>query len=189
MSMKSVSFPLLRSPTWDRPPQALHRAGGFSMIEVLIAVLVLSVGLLGMAALQAVALSRTGSADQRSQAITLATELIDMIRANRIEALRYQTQFSPASCDWEKAAPPVGIGGASMAIPEREAWIARVQCVLPQAEGLVEVDNTSGGADVTVTLTWVDARWAEDEEEDAGDDGSPPGLSANQTSFTMTSRI
>ncbi len=170
-------------------PRSLQQCRGLSMIEVLIAVLVLSIGLLGMAALQAVALSRTGSADQRSQAINLATELIDMVRANRIEALRYQAQFSPAGCDPEDAKPPTGIGSGSMAIPEREAWIARVRCVLPQAEGLVVVDNSAAnGAEVTVTLTWTDARWAEDEEGD-GADGDPPGLAASQSSFTMTSRI
>lgn len=148
-----------------------RRQRGFSMIEILVTIVILSIGLLGMAALQGVALSRGTSADQRAQATNLAAELIDMIRANRTEDFRYAGAFAEADCG--VAVPVFGVGaGASIALPERAAWIARVQCQLPGASGNVVVADGR----VTVTLAWADARW-----EQAADDQA--------TTFVMTSEI
>ena len=69
---------------------------GFSMIEVLIALVVLAVGLLGLALLQTTNLRFTKSANQRTQAVNLATEMLDMIRANHSEAAAYAA-IDPAS--------------------------------------------------------------------------------------------
>ncbi len=57
------------------------------LIEVMIAVLVLGVGLLGIAALQATALRNNHSAMQRSQAVVLVNTLLDAMRANRSVAV------------------------------------------------------------------------------------------------------
>jgi len=65
----------------------LNRNAGFSMIEVLVAVLVLSFGLLGVAALQTNALKSNLSAFQRSQASMLSYFMMDAMRANRAAAL------------------------------------------------------------------------------------------------------
>jgi type IV pilus assembly protein PilV len=74
---------------------------GFSLMEVLIAMLVLAVGLLGVAALQANALKTNQSAYLRTQATFLAYDMIDRLRANRAAALagEYELNMSqtPAS--------------------------------------------------------------------------------------------
>lgn len=57
-----------------------HRQGGATMIEVMVAVLVLSIGLLGMASLLGVSLRNAQSADFRSQAANLAYDFIDTAR-------------------------------------------------------------------------------------------------------------
>jgi type IV pilus assembly protein PilV len=67
--------------------QILKKNCGFTLIEVLIAVLVLSIGLLGLAGLQAVSLRSNHSGLLRSQANILAYDLIDRMRANRNAAL------------------------------------------------------------------------------------------------------
>ena len=59
---------------------------GFSLIEVLIAVLVLSIGLLGLAGLQTMSMSNTHSAYLRTQANYLIYDLIDRMRINRAMA-------------------------------------------------------------------------------------------------------
>lgn len=59
------------------------RRGGFSLIEVLVALVVLSVGLLGLAALQAEGLRGSGSALVRFQATRLMSDISDRMRANR----------------------------------------------------------------------------------------------------------
>ena len=63
-----------------------NKNAGFTLIEVLIAMLVLAVGLLGLAGLQATSLRNNQSAYNRSQATQLAYDLADRMRANFTEA-------------------------------------------------------------------------------------------------------
>lgn len=66
------------------------------MIEVLIALVILAVGLLGLALLQTMNLRYTKSAEQRTQAVNLAGELLDTMRSNRSQIAAYamtQTDF------------------------------------------------------------------------------------------------
>lgn len=55
---------------------------GFTLIEVLVAVLLLSIGLLGLASLQTWGLKLTGNAMYRSQATLFANDMVERIRAN-----------------------------------------------------------------------------------------------------------
>ena len=57
---------------------------GFSLLEIMIAVMVLSIGLLGMAAMQAVALSSNQEAQFRIQALAIAEDLSSRMRTNRM---------------------------------------------------------------------------------------------------------
>jgi type IV pilus assembly protein PilV len=59
---------------------------GVSLIEILIAVLILSFGLLGMAALQTRALQGNQSSLQRSQAVMLNNSIVDAMRIDRENA-------------------------------------------------------------------------------------------------------
>lgn len=67
---------------------------GFTMIEVLVAVLVISIALLGLASLQAQGLSNNFSAYNRTQAALLANDMADRIRANPIEAANPTGQYN-----------------------------------------------------------------------------------------------
>ena len=77
-------------------PLPRPRIGGFSLLEVLIALVVLSVGLLGLAALQAAGLRGSSSAFQRSQAVVLASDIADRMRVNR-QGLSYFEDGSPVA--------------------------------------------------------------------------------------------
>jgi type IV pilus assembly protein PilV len=59
------------------------RSRGFSLIEVLVALLVIAVGLLGLAKLQAISYASTGTAALRSLAALQASSLVSAMRANR----------------------------------------------------------------------------------------------------------
>lgn len=61
---------------------------GVGLIEVLIAVLVMAIGLLGIAALQATALRNSQGSMERSQAVIQSYTIFDAMRANRNEALK-----------------------------------------------------------------------------------------------------
>jgi type IV pilus assembly protein PilV len=72
--------------------------GGFTLIEVLVAIVVLAFGLLGFALLQTMSVRFTQSANYRTQATNLAYDLIDQMRANRFQAAWYSTaSFSAGS--------------------------------------------------------------------------------------------
>lgn len=57
---------------------------GFSLVEVLVAIVVLSFGLLGMVGMQAFALQANREARLQGQAAVLARELAEMMRGNKV---------------------------------------------------------------------------------------------------------
>ena len=133
-----------------------RRQGGFSLIEVMIAILVLGVGLLGFAMLQTMNLRFTQSANSRTQATNLAYDLLDQMRANRGQANLYTgATFAPGDVSNIACSRPVGVGAT---ITNN---IARWQCQVARALGpgaSAGVTYVNGG-DVTVTISWGDQRW------------------------------
>lgn len=76
-----------------------YRVRGFTLIEVLIAFVVLTIGLLGAVALQAKAKQSSYDAAQRSAAVALANDIIERIRANDDPSIiaQYETTFSSST--------------------------------------------------------------------------------------------
>jgi type IV pilus assembly protein PilV len=68
------------------PYTTRNRSTGFSLVEVLVALLVLSIGLLGLAMLQVQGMKYNTNSYQRTQATLLAYDIIDRIRANKVGA-------------------------------------------------------------------------------------------------------
>lgn len=120
---------------------------GFSMVEVLVSILILSFGLLGLAALQAVAMKNSHSAYYRNQATIVAHEIIDRMRANPGVANANLANYQIAI----NAAPPAG---AAIATVDLNQWKTHIQAALPQANGGVTVV----GNKITVTIQWDDSR-------------------------------
>ncbi len=131
-----------------------HSARGFTLIEVMIAVLVLALGLLGFALLQTMSVRFSQSANYRTQATNLAYDLLDQMRANRLSAAQYTAATfvagagAGANCD-----RPVGVN------VDVAANIGRWQCQVAEALGEGSSANvTFVGGEATVVLTWGDAR-------------------------------
>lgn len=120
---------------------------GFTMVEVLVAVLVLSIGLIGLASLQGVSLQFNNSAYLRSQATNLAYDMADRVRANRQVALT-TAAYNLAPAD---AAPIPG----DLASADLAEWRNALQTMLPAGTGGVTVG--AGGA-LTVVVCWDDTR-------------------------------
>ena len=72
-------------------PAPLQRNAGFSLIEILVTIVILLVGLLGMAGLQGRALNSQMESYQRSQALVLLKDMGNRINANRKSASAYVT--------------------------------------------------------------------------------------------------
>lgn len=134
----------------------VRRAGvagqrGFSLLEVLIALVVLAVGLLGLALLQTMNLRYTKSADQRTKAVNLAGAVLDSIRSNRSELNAYE--ITPADFDGVTAAGGCAFGDTLNASNNATRWICEVKEALgPDASGSVSIN----GSEVAVVVTWND---------------------------------
>ncbi len=128
-----------------------RRDGGFSLIEVLVALVVLSVGLLGLAALQSTATQFNASAYVRSQATILAYDMADRIRANRQAALSgaYTSPYPGVL----PTCTPVAAG--TVVQEDLGAWRRALACALPNGNGQVDFagDATDGGV-LTIRVTW-----------------------------------
>lgn len=138
------------------------------MVEVLIAVFVLSVGLLGLAGLQAQSLQFNFSAYQRSQSNFLAYDIIDRMRVNRDEALlgTYDIELdddAPADPGCQAAA--ASCSTADMVNFDLAQWIGNIENLLTQGDGAVAVTVVGGRAQVEVTITWLDNRTLDESED------------------------
>jgi type IV pilus assembly protein PilV len=159
-----------------RPFRSPGRMAGFNLIEVMIAVVLLSLGLLGMALLQSTALRAGQSSSERTVATMLAYQLLDMVRTNRQQAASYNlitaADFTAAIAAGNGR---TGLCAAGAAPPspqwqaDRDAWVCAAVRALPNASGFVTVTgavNASPGPPVvtaspgriTVTLSWEDDR-------------------------------
>lgn len=121
---------------------------GATMIEVLVAVVVLAIGLLGMALLQITSVQSNHSAYYRSQATVLASDLADRMRANRTAALgnAYEFTFPTSSSSHEVS--------DTQAQKDKAEWLNALAQSLPEGTGQVEKDGTL----VTISIRWNDNR-------------------------------
>lgn len=136
---------------------------GFTLMEVLVAMLILSIGLLGMAGLQSLSFKMNQSSYLSSQATFLSYDMLDRMRANRNAALAgdYNQQLS---CN-------IPADDGTVATEDRRSWLQEVCGMAGQAgnhvPGLLPQQGAQTGAAInvtpagvaTVTLKWYDARW------------------------------
>jgi len=136
--------------------RSFRRQQGFSLIEVMIAILVMAVGLLGFALLQTMSVRFTESSNQRTQATNLAYDMLDQIRANRLAAPQYAGDYdaSDSDCDLSDEVTPA-------------AYKNQLQCRLQHALGAGASANVAYDAGrVTVAITWNDQRWNADQSDE-----------------------
>ncbi|SET73553.1 type IV pilus assembly protein PilV [Marinobacter segnicrescens] len=124
---------------------------GIALIEVLVAVLVLGVGLLGMAAMQSVSSQMTNGAEQRTQAVLLTADMLDRIRANRGAINSYNgVVIDPDNVNC--ATDFSYNNGQTVAQNDIAEWGNLLACTLPEGEGTVNVNAATGA--VTVWIDW-----------------------------------
>lgn len=139
-----------------------HR--GFTLLEVMIAVLVMAIGLLGFALLQTMSVRFTQSANHRTKATNLAYDILDQMRSNRLLA----AQYAGASFDEATVVAPncdQNVGNIDIAA-NSNVWQCRVRRAL--GEGSFATVTYVGGI-ATVTINWNDQRWEQEEARRSGD--------------------
>jgi type IV pilus assembly protein PilV len=122
-------------------------AAGFTLIEVLIAVLVLGIGLLGVAGLQSVALSMNQGSYVRTQATVLARDISDRMRTNRQAATDAAYDMSGGASASEQTACETtsGCNPSALAGHDLYRWNQSVAATLPNGEAHVCIDSTPDG--------------------------------------------
>jgi len=131
---------------------APHRARGATLIEVLVALLILSVGLLGIAALYVDNLRSGRTALLRTQAAALAADMADRIRTNQAAGPAFARVTGQRCSDLPETA------SADLAAQNEVAcWQDEVAKVLPNGTGLVARDTTTLPVTYTVTVSWSES--------------------------------
>jgi type IV pilus assembly protein PilV len=159
-------------------------SAGFTMLEVLIAIVVIAFGLLGVAGLQVVALKNNQSASYRLIATTLANDMIDRIKTNAVGLIggdynqpnpnAYTTQVP----DCLKSA---GCSPQQLAQNDRFEWATLVAAALPGGRAIVCLDSTpddglsaaSPQCDGLGTTLYAVKIWWNDERNQVADPNAP----------------
>ncbi len=128
---------------------SIRRQGGATILEILVSVLILSLGILALVGLQARSITAAGDAKYRVEATNFTDQIVGQMWADR------------------------GVGGVNLAnyptfaAPAAAAWQGRVAAALPgPGAGAITVTPDPNGFLVTVTVSWTPP-------------GLPPGAPAN----------
>lgn len=129
-----------------------RNAGGFSLLEVLIALVILALGLLGFALLQTLNLRYTQSANYRTQATNLAYDLLDQMRSNHFAAAWYAGPHGASFNPGEVTSKACGRVVGPVTIQQN---VTRWQCQVFAALGdQAQANVTYNNREVEVSLSW-----------------------------------
>lgn len=157
------------------------RQRGVGLIEILVSVLLFSIGLLAMANLQMVSLKMNDNADLRTRANLLATDLVERMRVNPGNWDAYDVAF--ADCQ-------SGIDGSGQGVEEADQvsaqqdlvfWCGQVGRELPGGKGQVNFGNGR----VSIVLRWEEREG----REQLDDDGESTGSEWAEKEFKVTARL
>ena len=119
---------------------------GFSLIEVLISLVILAVGVLGLAALQTTGIQYTHDAYIRSQATVIVYDLVERMRNNVDNANNYIAAADPAgTCD-------VTAGGVTN---DLTCFFETIAATVPEGTGSIAADGANPGG-FLINVSWRD---------------------------------
>lgn len=133
-------------------------ARGVSLLEVLVSLLILSIGLLGLAGLQSKALRYSQSAMFRSQATILADDILERMRVDRENVLK--KKWTTTFADRADADITTNTDFANREIRD---WKNQVETLLPSSEASIQLLplNDPNPRRVTIRIKWDDSRGQE----------------------------
>ena len=161
-----MNFTALRSPETCYAPATTSAEAGFSLIEVLVAIIILSIGMLGAVGMQAAAMQSNKETRNQSVAASFARELADKMRGNHAVAIKSAAADNPYLiaettltgtgsfvAPTENCFTTACSSAAAVAIWDMADWKNRVQNALPDPKIKVCLDKAPFAADGT-------AKWA-----------------------------
>jgi len=124
-----------------KPRISLYKSSGFTLLEVLIALIVLSIGLLNMAALHIAGLRYNHSSYLMTQASYLTYEMADRMRAN-IQGVNNRSYNDPVSSPSDPGCIATGCSPNDIALTDMREWNSDIAAILPSGKGVVCLDST-----------------------------------------------
>jgi len=134
-----------------RPPGGA--SAGFTLVEAMVALVVLSVGMIGVAALHGQSLSAARSAHFRSIAVMLSADMADRIRVNRLAGIAYAGAAANQGCD-PSSGGGIDCSPEQMAAHELHLWSRRVEESLPNGQWNVAYDAATTPPTYSITVMW-----------------------------------
>ncbi len=139
--------------------RALQRTkqAGFSMIEVLVTLMIITLGLFGVVGLQAFSLRANQAGKYRGQAVFLADDLGQRMEINFPNANGYDVALSSTAPALNKDCTTSTCSGADLMTYDLAVWQAAVAAALPQSSWSVttaQLAATPNLTSATFTLTW-----------------------------------
>jgi type IV pilus assembly protein PilV len=161
-----------------------NRAAGFSLVEILVALVILSVGLLGLAGLQTSSLRAGDDAYLRSEASILAYNLIDRMRANpaAAKAQDYDIDFGD-SVDDPPDCTASTCGSGDLAKWGLDQWLGHID-KLPDSKAKVSTKVVDKHTRVQVQIDWL-----EKQSETTNTEARNAANTGHTTSLTVVSVI
>ena len=143
--------------------------GGFSLIEILVTMVVLSIGLLGIAGLQTLSIKRSQSAVFHTIAASQASDIAERMRANPTQFNAYIDQLGSFTSAVSALSCLSACSTSEVVSFDANAWVAGNSALLPNGKGVVCRDDTpddggleepacDGGGRVAIKIFWEDAR-------------------------------
>jgi type IV pilus assembly protein PilV len=132
---------------------------GFTMVETLVALVVLAIGMLGIAALYLNSLQAGRSAIYRTEAVNLAADLADRIRANRTAVAGYGNVYGDVFAPVGACSTTAGCTAGELATTDLSSWKAGLALQLPNGQGQVVVTPPVAAgepASYVVTVQWAE---------------------------------
>lgn len=142
----------------------LPNHSGYTLLEVMVALVIFSIGLLGLAGLQSQSLRYNHSAYMETQATYLAYNILDRMRANyaTAQAGGYNATLSTTGSDNSCNDDTVSCSTAQMAQHDIYEWKDLMDDLLPSGNGSV----SQSGEIFTVTIQWDDPADPDDGQSD-----------------------
>jgi type IV pilus assembly protein PilV len=182
------------------PSPAAAGMRGFSLIEVMVAVVVICVGLLGIAKMQSLAMSSTNMARMRSLAALEAASLASAMHANRSFWAGANGNPAPPAVITYAGPPANTVTGLAVALPpvlppassspttiaeyDFGNWVTNLAQLLPGANATVSCSGATPPVNCTITISWSENPVALTQQE-AQQSAVTPLTGFNNPSYTL----
>ena len=142
-------------------------SAGVGLIEVLAALLVISIGILGMVGLQTKSLQHNHVAYLRSQAVIIGNDMMDRIRVNRslssvtedyvvtagqLTTTQCSTEAYPDNCETDSCT------SSELAEYDIRQWKFQMACILPNSDGSITIEDSTAGRIYVISMQFDESR-------------------------------